>query len=160
MVVRMRDVLVTPGWCLCHLVFLVKSLLLDIFACFAGWKSWSSWSKCSKSCDGGEQLRTRKCSLKDCDGSKREERSCNMHDCYGKTFSSLQGIFHAIRSTAEQLVEGTSGNLSNREPKQRRRQQERHKFVYLVGKSNNPAHLARAFFTFVHFFAVVNKTTT
>lgn len=87
-----------------HMVFMVyepKSRLLvarydDIFGATSpptasneeevlqalGWKSWSSWSKCSKSCDGGEQLRTRKCSLKDCDGSKREERSCNMHDCY------------------------------------------------------------------------------
>ena len=43
----------------------------------------------------------------------------------------------------------------NRELKQR----ERHKFAYLVGKNNSFARPARAFFTFVHFFAVVSKTT-
>ena len=49
-----------------------------------------------------------------------------------------------------------------RELKQRprRRQRERHKFAYLVGKNNSFARPARAFFTLVHFFAVVSKTTT
>ena len=52
--------------------------------------------------------------------------------------------------------------LNNRELKQRqrRRQRERHKFAYLVGKNNSFARPARAFFTFVHFVAVVSKTTT
>ena len=52
--------------------------------------------------------------------------------------------------------------VTNRELKQRqrRRQRERHKFAYLVGKNNSFARPARAFFTFVHFFAVVSKTTT
>ena len=44
--------------------------------------------------------------------------------------------------------------------RQRRRQQERHKFAYLVGKNKRFARPARAFFTFVHFVAVVRKTTT
>ena len=44
--------------------------------------------------------------------------------------------------------------------RQRRRQRERHKFAYLVGKNNSFARPAPAFFTFVHFFAVVCKTTT
>ena len=43
---------------------------------------------------------------------------------------------------------------------QRRRQQERHKFASLVEKNNSFARSARAFFTFVHFVAVVSKTTT
>ena len=43
--------------------------------------------------------------------------------------------------------------------RQRRRQQQRHKFAYLVGKNNSFARSARAFFTFVYFFAVVSKTT-
>ena len=44
--------------------------------------------------------------------------------------------------------------------RQRRRQRERHEFAYLVGKNNSFARPARAFFTFVHFFAVVSQTTT
>ena len=44
--------------------------------------------------------------------------------------------------------------------RQRRRQRERHKFAYLVDKNNSFARPARAFFTFVHFVAVVSKTTT
>ena len=44
--------------------------------------------------------------------------------------------------------------------RQRRRQRERHKFAYLEGKNNSFARPARAFFTFVHFVAVVSKTTT
>ena len=44
--------------------------------------------------------------------------------------------------------------------RQRRRHRERHNFAYLVGKNNSFARPARAFFTFVHFFAVLCKTTT
>ena len=43
---------------------------------------------------------------------------------------------------------------------QRRRQRGRHKFAYLVAKNNISARPARAFSTFVHFFAVVCNTTT
>ena len=51
---------------------------------------------------------------------------------------------------------------NNRELKQRqpRRQRERHEFAYLVVKNNSFARPARAFFIFVHFVAVVSKTTT
>ena len=40
--------------------------------------------------------------------------------------------------------------------RQRRRRRERHKFSYLVDINNSFARTARAVFTFVHFFAVVN----
>ena len=49
------------------------------------------------------------------------------------------------------------GSLSN---EQWRRQRERQKFAYLVGKNNSFARPARAFFTFVHFVDVVSETTT
>ena len=64
-----------------------------------------------------------------------------------------------IRDYSELLIcfEFTIKELKQR---QRRRQRERHKFAYLVGKNNNFARPARAFFIFVHFFAVVSKTTT
>ena len=67
-----------------------------------------------------------------------------------------------LRNSTETLAtqatsEGTSRELKQR---QRRRQRERHKFEYLVGTNNSFARLARAFFTFVHFFAIVSKTTT
>ena len=60
------------------------------------------------------------------------------------------------------MISGVMFKLINRELKQRqrRRQRERHKCAYLVGKNNSFARPARAFFTFVHFFAVVSKTTT
>ena len=51
-------------------------------------------------------------------------------------------------------------NTRELKQRQRRRQRERHKFAYLGGKNNSFARPARAFFTFVHFFAVVSKTTT
>ena len=52
---------------------------------------------------------------------------------------------------------GESRELKQR---QRRPQRERHEFAYLVVKNNSFARPARAFFTFVHFVAVVSKTTT
>ena len=60
------------------------------------------------------------------------------------------------------MASGLNRTAVNRELKQRqrRRQRERHKFAYLVGKNNSFARPARAFFTFVHFVAVVSKTTT
>ena len=50
-------------------------------------------------------------------------------------------------------------NFLIRELKQRqwRRQRERNKFAYLVGKNKSFARLARALFAFVHFFAVFSK---
>ena len=41
--------------------------------------------------------------------------------------------------------------------RRRRRQRERHKTIGLINKNNRSA---RAFYVFVHFFAVINKTTT
>ena len=55
------------------------------------------------------------------------------------------GLFHVVRELKQ---------------RQRRRQRERHEFAYLVAKNNSFARPARAFFTFVHFVAVVSKTTT
>ena len=55
----------------------------------------------------------------------------------------------------------TTDLLENRvlKQRQRRRQREGHKFAYLVVKNKSFARPTRAFFTFVHFFAVVSKTT-
>ena len=63
------------------------------------------------------------------------------------------------------IMSHTSGpllliNIRELKQRQRRRQRERHKFAYLVDKNNSFARPARAFFTFVHFVAVVSKTTT
>ena len=62
----------------------------------------------------------------------------------------------ANRRAAVQHDDFSSFNNDFRELKQR----ERHKFAYLVGKNNSFACPARAFFIFVHFFAVVCKKTT
>ena len=78
-----------------------------------------------------------------------------------KTFPAKNLL--AGNSAKSMTSEGNSPLLpANRELKQRqrRRQRERHEFVYLVGKNNSFARPARAFFTFVHFVAVVSKTTT
>ena len=55
------------------------------------------------------------------------------------------------------LMVSTVGSLSNDNGD--RRQSERHKIAYLMSK-NKFARRERAFSTFVHFFAVVSKTTT
>ena len=56
-------------------------------------------------------------------------------------------------------VEDKNG-FSISELKKRQWRRQRHKFAYLVGKNNSFARPARAFFTFVYFFAVVSKTKT
>ena len=58
------------------------------------------------------------------------------------------------------LSPATCCNIRELKQRQRRRQRKRHKFAYLVGKNNSFARPARACFTFVHFVAVVSKTTT
>ena len=77
---------------------------------------------------------------------------------YGDAFVQHHAL--GCRQKKVDKIETFQSN-GNRELKrrQRRRQQERHKFAYLVGKNNSFARSARAFFTFVHFFAVVSKTT-
>ena len=51
-----------------------------------GWQGWSSWDSCSKSCNGGIQERTRRCSAgRICEGRGREGRVCNTFSCQGYT---------------------------------------------------------------------------
>ena len=69
---------------------------------------------------------------------------------------SLLLLMHPSSLNSRSKIE-TLGSFSKG---QRRRQQERHKFAYLVGKNNSFARPARAFLIFVHFFAVVSKATT
>lgn len=46
------------------------------------WSEWSTWGACSAKCEGGVQLRTRRCDkLKDCFGCDKEWRICNRHEC-------------------------------------------------------------------------------
>ena len=53
-----------------------------------GLSEWSDWSKCSKSCDGGEQERTRTCTNPapqyggaGCVGHTNEKGTCNTQHC-------------------------------------------------------------------------------
>ena len=75
-----------------------------------------------------------------------------------RTFNSI----HCFSIYLFLIFDRFGPHLAIRELKQRqrRRQRERHEFAYLVGKNNSFARPARAFFTFVHFVAVVSKTTT
>uniref|UniRef100_UPI000D314B66 SCO-spondin n=1 Tax=Maylandia zebra TaxID=106582 RepID=UPI000D314B66 len=43
------------------------------------WLPWSQWSECSVSCGGGQQYRSRLCSLPACSG--RQSKICNTHVC-------------------------------------------------------------------------------
>ena len=48
------------------------------------WSNWSHWSKCSKSCDVGEEKRTRQClgmKPKNCIGVSIETKKCNLGAC-------------------------------------------------------------------------------
>ena len=57
------------------------------------------------------------------------------------------------------MVLRASSAIREVKQQQRRRQQERHKFAYLLCKNNKFTRPARAFITFVHFFAIVSKKT-
>ena len=57
----------------------------------ASWSDWENWSRCSKTCDGGNQRRTRVCNIRNsgvncgADGSSgNETKSCNEQTCPGK----------------------------------------------------------------------------
>ena len=73
-----------------------------------------------------------------------------------------EATFNATMLRSTSALKIGSCNITFRELKQqqRRRQRERHKFAYLVAKKNSFARPAGAFLTFVHFVAVVSKTTT
>ncbi|KAI1724133.1 thrombospondin type 1 domain-containing protein [Ditylenchus destructor] len=48
------------------------------------WSEWENWSDCSKPCNGGRQMRSRKCLASLvflCDGYAKEERPCNTKPC-------------------------------------------------------------------------------
>ncbi|VDO30022.1 unnamed protein product, partial [Onchocerca flexuosa] len=46
------------------------------------WMSWSEWTECSQSCDGGEQSRSRVCSVSlQCDGPSVNIQACNVEKC-------------------------------------------------------------------------------
>ena len=70
------------------------------------------------------------------------------------------GIGAVVKRCTRYLPIGAFNRTCAIKQRQGRRQRERHKFAYLAGKNNSFARPARAFFTFVHFFAVVSKTTT
>uniref|UniRef100_A0A3P9CE93 Uncharacterized protein n=1 Tax=Maylandia zebra TaxID=106582 RepID=A0A3P9CE93_9CICH len=52
------------------------------------WLPWSQWSECSVSCGGGQQYRSRLCSLPACSG--RQSKICNTHVCLGEWNCSLE----------------------------------------------------------------------
>ncbi|KAF7648727.1 hypothetical protein LDENG_00152740 [Lucifuga dentata] len=45
------------------------------------WLLWSGWSVCSVSCGGGQQSRSRLCSLPPCSGLSRQSKTCNTQVC-------------------------------------------------------------------------------
>lgn len=49
------------------------------------WLPWSQWSVCSVSCGGGQQHRTRICSLPPCNSLSRQSKTCNTQVCLGKS---------------------------------------------------------------------------
>ena len=58
-----------------------------------GWQDWSSWDSCSKSCNGGIQERTRRCSAgRMCEGRGREGRVCNTFACQGQSNLSISKL--------------------------------------------------------------------
>ena len=85
-----------------------------------------------------------------------------------KWWDSIKQLPGQSKSTSlsEMVINGSTvsglelAEIRELKQRQRRRQRERHEFAYLVGKNNSFARPARAFFTFVHFVAVVSKTTT
>uniref|UniRef100_A0A3P9CEB0 Uncharacterized protein n=1 Tax=Maylandia zebra TaxID=106582 RepID=A0A3P9CEB0_9CICH len=52
------------------------------------WLPWSQWSECSVSCGGGQQYRSRLCSLPACSG--RQSKICNTHVCLGERLLPVQ----------------------------------------------------------------------
>ncbi|XP_014783058.1 uncharacterized protein LOC106878382 [Octopus bimaculoides] len=51
-----------------------------------GWQSWSAWSSCRRNCDGGIQVRKRRCfnsTSSNCKGVMKDFRHCNTFPCEG-----------------------------------------------------------------------------
>ena len=88
---------------------------------------------------------------------------------YGNTFSivNIVGIFSIVSivicnidlvsADCQETVRHPENNFRELKQRQRRRQRERHKTIGLISKNNRSA---RALYVFVHFFAVLCKTTT
>lgn len=55
------------------------------------WLPWSQWSMCSVSCGGGQQHRSRICSLPPCSSLSRQSKTCNTQVCLGKSRFALGG---------------------------------------------------------------------
>ena len=76
-----------------------------------------------------------------------------------ETIEIKMAAVSAKRSFGYHLFRLRISNYRELKQRQRRWQRELHKFAYIVGKNNTLARPAGAFFTFVHFLAVVSKTT-
>lgn len=55
------------------------------------WLPWAQWSMCSVSCGGGQQHRSRICSLPPCSSVSRQSKTCNTQVCLGKFRFALGG---------------------------------------------------------------------
>ncbi len=49
--------------------------------CNSGFCPWMAWNSCSKSCDGGEQSRSRYCPGGGCEGIGEQRKDCNVMHC-------------------------------------------------------------------------------
>ena len=92
-----------------YIAFNVILYNLYIFNCLllvdGGYSQWNSWNACSKSCGGGNQRRTRKCTNpkpafggKDCSklGPAEESQTCETRDCPGNLISSADVRFRYL----------------------------------------------------------------
>ena len=77
-----------------------------------GWSAFGPWNVCSKTCDGGQQTRTRSCSNPppwnggtQCVGTSQETKSCSLEKC--------QGIYAVFAVSNSPLTETFTQCLSN-----------------------------------------------
>ena len=74
---------------------IVTTLLLRpgalLFTVNGQWGAWEEWSSCTESCNGGVQMRIRKCNNpspanggRDCRGLKEQTQRCNIQACPGE----------------------------------------------------------------------------
>ena len=67
-------------------------MFLHLYSVNGNWGEWSDYGECSRSCDGGQQIRTRQCDNPvplnggdDCVGEDAEAVDCNMDICSGES---------------------------------------------------------------------------